>query len=283
MLVKLLCVGDIVGRPGRQMLADHLVHLVKEHDIDCTIVNAENVAGGSGLTNAIYDKLIKYGVNLITLGDHVYRKREIVNTLNSSSCIVRPANLSPLAAGKEYAIYQTKRGPKVAVITILGRMYMSMPGDNPLIAIDRILQKLPPGIDIVVVEIHAEATSEKICMGWHLDGRVSAVFGTHTHVTTADETVLPKGTAYITDLGMTGPHKSVLGRDIERVLQANITQMPFPFSIATEDLRLNGIIVTVESLTGRAVDIQRVCICGTHEPGQAYDEDDGKPDNYNNH
>ena len=187
MQIKLLCIGDIVGRPGRQILAEELRTIVKEYDVDCTIVNAENAAGGSGITASICDKLRKYGVHLITLGDHIYRKRDIIDTLQNSQDIVRPGNLSPQAAGKEWAVYTTDQGPQVAVISLLGRMYMPLPSDNPFNAAERILAKIPSDIKIVVVDMHAEATSEKIAMGWFLDGRVSLVYGTHTHVTTADD------------------------------------------------------------------------------------------------
>jgi len=281
MQTKLLCIGDIVGRPGRYLLSENLPRLIQEHQIDCVIANAENAAGGSGLTPQIYDKLLNYGVHLITLGDHIFRKRDIVDTLHNSDRIVKPANLAPQAAGREWALYQTVGGASVAVISVLGRMYMPIPVDNPFHAVDRVLNKIPSDIKIRVVDIHAEATSEKIAMGWHLNGRATLVFGTHTHVTTADETILDKGTAYITDLGMTGPHESVLGRSVDRVLKSLITQMPCTYSLATGDLRINGVIVTTNSSgpnAGQALDIQRICIKDTYDTHQPYDSDDGKPD-----
>ncbi len=259
MLIKILCMGDLVGRPGRRALSENLCKIVKENEIDCVILNAENSAGGSGLTPNIHDKLVNYGVNLITMGDHIYRKREIMDLLHKSDKIVRPANLSPQAAGKEWVSYMTPKGAHVAVVSLLGRMYMPIPTDNPFHAIDRILRRIPEDIKIVVVDIHAEVTSEKIAMGWYLDGRVSVVYGTHTHVTTADETILPKGTGYITDLGMTGPHESVLGRRVDRVLKSLTTQMPNVYSIADNDVRINGIITTVDSNTGKTVAIERFC------------------------
>ena len=287
--IKLLCLGDLVGRPGRHMLSEHLRRIVEENEIDCVIVNAENAAGGSGLTSAIYEKLLRYGVHLITLGDHIYRKREIVETLQNSDRIVRPANLSPQAPGKEWAVFTTNRGPQVAVISLLGRMYMPLPADNPFHAADRVLSRIPSDVKVVVVDMHSEVTSEKIAMGWHLDGRVSLVFGTHTHVTTADETILPKGTAYITDLGMTGAHESVLGRNVEPVLKSLINQLPYPYSLATNDLRINGVIVTVEAggaKTGSACKIERIRLTETDEQKKiiqpSYDNDDGKPINYSN-
>ena len=270
-----------MGRPGRQLLADHLPQIVKQWEIDCVIANAENAAGGSGLTGTIYEKLHKYGVNLITLGDHIYRKRELISVLQNADDMVRPANLSAQAAGREYALYSTSAGPQVAVISLLGRMFMPQPSDNPFHTVERVLGKIPPDVKIIAVDVHAEATSEKVAMGWFLDGRVSVVFGTHTHVTTADETILPNGTAYITDLGMTGPHESVLGRSIDRVVKSLETQMPFPYSVATGDVRINGIVVTIDVLTGRASEIKRICIKGVSDNQPAYDSDDGKAYNQN--
>ena len=265
MQIKVLCSGDIVGRPGRQMLADHLVHLVKEHNIDCVIANAENTAGGSGITAPIYEKLLNYGVNLITMGDHIYRKSDIIGIMNNSDRIVKPINLSSEAVGREWATYTTPQGPRVAVISVMGRVHMPIPTDNPFHAMDRVLKQIPPDIKIIIVDIHAEVTSEKIAMGWYLDSRVSVLFGTHTHVTTADETLLPKGTAYITDLGMTGPHDSILGRSTPNVLNNLTTQMPCPFNVASGDPRLNAIIATLDANSGKATHIQRICVKGAFQ------------------
>ena len=175
------------------------------------------------------------------------------------------------------------QGVQVAVISLLGRMHMSIPTDNIFHAVDRVLKKIPSDVKIVVVDIHAEVTSEKIAIGWYLDGKVSVVFGTHTHVATADQRVLPKGTAYITDLGMTGPHESVLGRNVEPVIKSLAMQIPCAYSIASGDLRLNGIISTIDSNTGLASDIQRICVNATLDNLGTYDQLDGKPDNLNNH
>ena len=276
MKLNILCVGDVVGHPGRRIIADKLKLLVRQYDIDCVIVNAENAAGGSGLTSQMYEKLIKYGVNLITLGDHTYRKNEIVETLETKDNIVRPINFSTQAAGKDFAIYQTSKGPTVGVTTIIGRVFMR-PADCPFAAIDRILPQLEQTADIIIVDLHAEATSEKIAMGHYLDGRVSCVFGTHTHVTTADEKILPKGTAYITDVGMTGPHDSVLGRKTESVLKSFRTQMPVPFAIATDDIKLSAILLTIDSNSKRAERIERICVDAKYEDSAAYDSDDVKP------
>lgn len=277
MKLNILCIGDIVGRPGKRILADNLPAIVKQHDIDCVIADAENSAGGSGLTRQIYDKLLKYGVNIITMGDHTYKKKEIIPVLENNDNITRPANFSAYAAGKDFGLYRTAKGPTVAVIPLIGRIFMK-PADSPYDCIDSLLPKLANQADIVLVEVHAEATSEKISMGYYLDGRVSCVFGTHTHVATADEKILPKGTAYITDIGMTGSHHSILGRKIECVLKNFKTRMPCPFEIATEDLRMNGIIVTIDSNTKKAEKISRIEFKDGKSDSIGYDSDDGKPD-----
>ena len=275
MKLKILFIGDIVGRPGRHILSQKLEAVIKDHDIDCVIANAENAAGGSGLTPQIYDKLLKYGVNLITLGDHVYRKKEIIETLECSDNIVRPANLSVIAAGKEFAVYHTAKGGNVCVVSLIGRIFMK-PADCPFAKIDDMLIKIKQQADIIIVDMHAEATSEKVAMGLYLDGKVSCVLGTHTHISTADEKILPKGTAYITDVGMTGSHESVLGRNSENVIKAFRTQMPYPFDIATKDVRMDAVIAVVDSNGGNAKSIERIQIKEETTDTVAYDSDDGK-------
>ncbi|UCD28719.1 MAG: TIGR00282 family metallophosphoesterase [Planctomycetota bacterium] len=258
MQVNLLCIGDVVGKPGRFVLSQVLPDLIRKYDLDCVICNAENAAGGSGLTGQLYKKFLHYGVNLITLGDHAYRKLDIIPVIEQSDHIVRPANFPPTSPGKTFAIYQTNIGPKVAVVSLLGRLYMRPTSDCPYRAIDNVLHQIPDEVKIIVVDIHAEATSEKIAMGWYLDGRASVVFGTHTHVSTADECILPQGTAYITDVGMTGPYDSVLGRKKDRVIRTLTTNIPSPFEVANDDPRLCGILVQVESTTGNATHIERI-------------------------
>jgi len=281
MKLNVLCIGDIVGRPGRGIVADKLKSLVGKLSIDCVIANAENAAGGSGLTPQIYTKLLRYGVNLITLGDHTYRKREIIKTLETADNIARPANLSEFAAGRGFGIYKTSKGPTVGVVSLIGRLFMK-PADCPYNAADKILPQLQQQADIIIVDFHAEATSEKIAMGYHLDGRVSCVFGTHTHVVTADEKILPKGTAYITDVGMTGSHDSVIGRGAENVLKAFRTRMPVPFEIATGDVKMSAILVTIDSISKQAERIERIRIDAEGEDTTRYDSDDGKPEYFNN-
>ena len=262
MQINLLCIGDVVGRPGRYMLSQGIPRLVKQRDVHCVICNAENTAGGSGLTPQLFDKIRRYGVHLITLGDHIYRRQEIIPVLETSDCIVRPANFPVEAPGKTVAYYETGAGPRVAVVSLLGQLFMRPMADCPFHAIDQVLRQIPSDVKIVVVDVHAEVTSEKIALGWHLDGRVSVVFGTHTHVSTADERILPQGTAYITDLGMTGPYDSVLGRRKDRVLRTMITNTPNPFDVATDDPRLCGIFVQVDAQTGKATHVERVRLDG---------------------
>lgn len=262
MELKLLCVGDVVGTPGRQVLREALETLVPAHGIDCVIVNAENAASGSGLTASLYKKILASGANLLTLGDHVYRRRDIIPVLETEDNICRPANLPAAAPGKSVAIYETASGARVAVVTVLGRLFMKPMTDCPFVTVERILNKLPPDVKVVVVEVHGEVTSEKVAMGWRLDGKVSVVFGTHTHIPTADERVLPQGTAYITDLGMTGPYDSVLGRDKHRVISAMVSGVPCSFDVAEHDLRMCGILVTVNSDSGRATHVERICYRG---------------------
>jgi len=256
--ITLLCIGDVVGRPGRSLLSQAIPRLVRLHGVDCVIANVENAAAGSGLTEVLYNKFLRYGVNVMTMGDHIYRKTEILPVLEKSDCIVRPANYPAESIGKEYAIYQTRSGVRIAVISLMGRLFMQPPADCAFHAIDRVLAKLPPDIKIIAVDMHAEATSEKVAMGWHLNGRVSVVFGTHTHIPTADETILDRGTAFISDLGMTGPYDSVLGRRKDRVLRALTTGLPSPFDVATDDVRMYGILVKVDADTGRARRIERI-------------------------
>ncbi len=281
MKLNVFCIGDIVGRPGRRIVAEKLKSLISELDIDCVIANAENAAGGSGLTPQIYIKLLRYGVNLITLGDHTYRKKDIIETLEKSENIARPANFSEYAAGRGIAYYKTSKGPTVAVVSLIGRLFMK-PVDCPYNAIDKILPQLQQKAEIIIVDFHAEATSEKIAMGYHLDGRVGLCFGTHTHVVTADERILPKGTAYITDIGMTGAHDSVIGRGVESVLKSFRTQMPFPFEVATGNVKMNAILVTIDSNTKKAERIERISIGTEQQESKSYDSDDGKPEHFNN-
>lgn len=258
--MRILLIGDIVGRPGMHACSQLIPKLRREQAIDLVVANAENATAGSGLTPAMFRKLLHYGVDVVTMGDHIYRKRELYETLNESDRIVRPANYPLESVGHDHVLVQARNGQQVAVISVIGRIFMNVRADCPFHAVDRVLANLPASAKLIVVDVHAEATSEKVALGWHLDGRATAVVGTHTHVQTADERILPRGTAYITDLGMTGPHDSVLGRDKHAVLQSLITGMPYAYTVARDDAKLNGLIVECDSLTGRAVSVSRVSL-----------------------
>ena len=257
--MRLLLIGDIVGKPGRQIVAQSLRGLIQTEGLDLVVANAENAAGGSGLTPANYRELIAAGVDCITLGDHIYRRREIVDILEEQPNIVKPANFPPDSPGHDHAIVRARNGIDVAVISLLGRVFMR-PVDCPWSAADRVLATLSREVRVILVDFHAEATSDKQLMGRYLDGRASAVLGTHTHVPTADECILPGGTAFQCDVGMTGPFDSILGRRVDRVLESTLTFNPTHFEVASGDVRLLGTIVDIEPQTGRATAIRRICV-----------------------
>jgi metallophosphoesterase (TIGR00282 family) len=258
--MRLLFIGDIVGKPGRQICARAIRGLRLEENLDLVVANAENIAGGSGLTPEIYRELITTAcIDGITMGDHVYRRREIFGILQSEKRIVRPANYPASAPGKDLMILRTRHQVPVAVFTLLGRVFMP-PVDCPFHAADRILASLPPDVRVVLLDFHAEATSDKQLMGRLLDGRVSAVLGTHTHVPTADECILPGGTAFQCDVGMTGPHDSILGRRLDRVKETVLTYRPTHYEVATHDVRLSGSVVEIDPETGKATSIKRIVI-----------------------
>src|SRR5688500_3221493 len=276
MALRILCLGDIVGRPGRQVVHQKLPGVIRDRQVDLVIANAENIAGGSGITQNLFNKIRSYGIDVVTLGDHIYKKTDIVPTLQASERIVRPANLSQHAAGRPFTCVQTNSGVSVCVFSILGRIYMNLPADDPFAAADRVLDQMPANVRVAVCDFHAEASSEKVAMGHWLDGRVSVVFGTHTHVPTADAKILPGGSAFISDLGMGGPCDSVLGRRKDRVLKYMTTNMPVPFDVATGDVRMCGLLAEVDPETGRALSCERVEVKGDNAD-QAYDADDKAP------
>lgn len=257
MSVRLLIIGDVVGEPGQRILRERLPALRRDAKVDFCVANVENAANGSGFTPEILDQLAEAGADAFTAGDHFYSNKRIFKTLGKEPRLLKPANLSPLSVGKGFGIYDLPGGAKVLVFCLLGRMFMK-PMDCPFRCADAILEEHKSAATVRLVEFHAEATAEKVAMGWHLDGRVSAVVGTHTHVPTADDRVLPGGTAYITDVGMTGPHESVIGRRADRVLHFLTTQMPVPFDVATGDVRLNAVLITVNPKTGAAEGIERI-------------------------
>jgi metallophosphoesterase (TIGR00282 family) len=253
--MRLLLIGDIVGKPGRQIVTQSIRGLVHERHLDLVVANAENAAGGSGLTPEIYRELVQAGVDGITLGDHIYKRKEINATLESQSNIVKPANFPSDAPGRGSMILEAR--VSVAVISLLGRAFMR-PVDCPWRAVDQVLASLPAEIRVILVDFHAEATGEMQLMGRHLDGRVTAVLGTHTHVPTADEEIFRGGTAFQCDVGMTGPHESILGRRIDQVLETTLTFNPTHWDIATGDVRLCGTVVECDPATGRATQIERL-------------------------
>lgn len=259
-MARLLFIGDIVGKNGLDFVCNALPRLRENESIDWVVANAENVEEGSGLTVNQFKKLRQHGVDGVTLGDHIYRKREIMKVLESESCIVKPANLPTDAPGREWMLLTNAAGARLAVMTLLGRVFMK-PVDCPFRAADRVLQALASeGCTNVLVDFHAEATSDKQLMGRYLDGRVTAVLGTHTHVATADECVLPQGTAFQCDVGMSGAHDGIIGRLYDRVLETTLSWKPVTFLVARADLRLNGAIVELDEATGKAVSIRRVCV-----------------------
>src|SRR5262245_45749557 len=248
--MRILFLGDIVGSPGVAFLKLALPRLVAHEAVELVIANAENAAGGSGLTAPLYRRIREAGVDLLTLGDHIYKKAEIIPTLQKEERVCRPANFPPDAPGREFALASARDGTPVATFCLLGRTFMR-PVDCPFRAAERVLAAVKERAKVVVVDIHAEATADKYLMGHFLKGRVSAVVGTHTHVPTADEQVLPGGTAFLCDVGMTGPYDSILGRRIDRVLSTTVTFVPSAFDVATGDPRLAGAIVEADAMTGR--------------------------------
>jgi metallophosphoesterase (TIGR00282 family) len=257
--MRILFIGDVVGSPGRKIVAQVLPRLILRWGLDLVVCNAENAAGGSGLTINTHEELVDAGVGVFTLGDHVYRKDEVFTLFERSDRLCRPANFPPDAPGSEFAIAEAKDGSPVGVFTVLGRTYMR-PVDCPFRASDRVLERLQSSTKVILVDVHAEATSDKQLLGRYLDGRVSAVVGTHTHVATADEQILQRGTAYQTDVGMTGPYDSILGRRVDRVLASTLTFVPHYYDVATGDPRLCGALIDIDPATGRAVAIHRVSI-----------------------
>jgi metallophosphoesterase (TIGR00282 family) len=257
--MRILFIGDIVGSPGVTFVRRALPVLIPRERIDLVIANAENAANGSGLTPSLYRRLREAGVDLVTLGDHIYRKAEIIGTMETDDHLCKPANFPPDAPGHEYALATARDGTPVAAFCVLGRTFMRSV-DCPFRAADRVLAALAGRTRCIVVDAHAEATADKYLLGHHLKGRVSAVLGTHTHVPTADEQVLPGGTAFISDVGMTGPYDSILGRRIDRVLSTTVTFVPSAFDVASGDPRLGGALVDIDPATGQSHAIRRIMV-----------------------
>ena len=255
--MKILFIGDIVGSPGREAIKKLLPGLIKEYRLDFVIANAENAAGGSGITPKIAEELFGYGIDVLTSGDHIWKKRYIFEIINQDERILRPLNFPSGAPGRGFNVYKTKGGDKIGVMNVNGRVFMDAL-ECPFRAALSAQEELSKETNIIIVDIHAEATSEKIALGWYLDGKVSAVLGTHTHIQTADERILPKGSAYLTDAGMTGPYDSVIGRKIEDVLERFLTSIPTRFEVAQENIQLHGAVLDIDEETGKARSIERI-------------------------
>lgn len=254
-MLKLLFIGDIVGRPGREVVADRVRRLRSEHNIDFVIANGENAAAGAGITASIAKSILDSGVDAITLGDHVWDQRGWENEITQIERVCRPANLPRSCPGWDHLIIEA-RGFRLAVFTVLGRTFMNMKADCPFETADRMIDQLKAQADAIIVEVHAEATSEKQALGWHLDGRATAVLGTHTHVPTADATILPNGTAFICDVGMTGPYASVLGREVKPVIARFLDGMPRRWDVASGDVRLSGVLIEINASSADAQKIE---------------------------
>jgi len=255
--LRLMMIGDIVGRPGRRAVKVNLEGLRREFDLELVIANGENAAGGNGITREVAQDLFSAGVDVLTMGNHVWNKKDALDYIAQETRIVRPANYPPGTPGSGVNIYETRRKVKVAVINLAGRVFLQTL-DCPFRKADELVKQVRDQARVVVVDFHAEATSEKMAMGWYLAGRVSAVCGTHTHVQTADERVLPGGTAYITDLGMTGPRDSVIGARKENVINRFVTQIPLPLEVAAGLFQFNGVIIDIDEETGEAMAIRRI-------------------------
>ena len=255
--MRILFIGDIVGRPGRELVRLGLGALVDHHGIDLVIANAENAAAGFGITREIGEQLLEWGIDVMTSGNHIWDKKEALDYIGTESRLLRPANYPTGAPGNGSYLARTKDGQTVGVINVMGRVFMPLL-DDPFSVVLKEIAALKSRARVIFVDFHGEATSEKIAMGWHLDGKVTAVVGTHTHVQTADERLLPKGTAYMTDVGMTGPHDSVIGVEIQAALGKFINGLPARFDTATDNLRLNAVVIDADDQTGRATDIERL-------------------------
>ena len=254
--MRILAVGDVVGRAGVQKLKESLPKVIKENEIDFVIVNGENSADGMGITEKIYKDILSLNVDMVTMGNHTWGKKEIFNFIEDEH-IIRPANYAENNPGKGYRIVKCKN-KKIAVINLIGRTTMSVLSENPFLKAKEIVNKIKNTVDIIVVDFHAEATAEKIAMAYYLDGEISVLYGTHTHVQTADEEILEKGTAYITDIGMTGPKKSVIGMDIEASLKRFETSLPEKYKIADGKAKFNSCMFEIDDDTNMVIDIKRI-------------------------
>ena len=256
--MKVLAVGDIVGDVGVRKVKENLKNIIEKNKIDFVIINGENAADGMGITEKIFNDLLKSGGNVITMGNHTWGKKDIFNFINNKQLLV-PANYNRNVPGNRYGIYECK-GKKIAIINLIGRVDVNLLSENPFMAIDDILEKIKGQADLIFVDFHAEATAEKIAMGYYLDGRVTGVFGTHTHVQTADEKILEEGTGYITDIGMTGAKKSVIGMNIDASIKRFVTTLPERYKSADGEAMLNGCIFEINDENCRTININRIIL-----------------------
>lgn len=254
-MFRILAVGDVVGRPGREALAYFVPKLREERGVDFVVANTENAASGSGITEKIFREIRNYGVDVMTMGDHAYKRRESLALYEKEERLLRPSNWPSGAPGHGACVVDGPRGVRVGVLHLQGKVFMTAHGDF-FVEADKQLDAMKNKADVIIVDMHAEATSEKIALSWYLDGRASLLFGTHTHVPTADAVVRPKGLAYLTDCGMTGPYDGVIGRVKEAVLKKMRTHVHEPFTVATQDRRLGGVLAEVDERTGKAVSIE---------------------------
>ncbi len=257
--VKILFIGDIFGRPGRRILKESLPEIKQEYAPDLILANGENAAAGFGITPPLVEEFLDQGISVLTSGNHIWDKREIVSYLTEQEDgrLLRPANYPDPAPGRGLYVGKTRAGLEYAVLNLQGRVFMPAI-DCPFRTADKLLATIPESVKIRIVDLHAETTSEKMSLGWYLDGRVTGMVGTHTHVPTADEFVMPAGTAYITDLGMTGPYESVIGINKDTAIRKFLTQIPERFEVAKNDVRLCGVMIEADPETGRAVSIERI-------------------------
>jgi 2',3'-cyclic-nucleotide 2'-phosphodiesterase len=255
--MRILFIGDIVGRPGRDLVKCGLAALVDRHRIDFVVANAENAAAGFGITREIGDQLLDWGVDVLTSGNHIWDRKETLDYIGAEPRLLRPANYPAGVPGNGSYVGRTAAGVTVGVVNVMGRVFM-LNIDDPFAVVLREVEAVKARARVILVDFHAEATSEKLAMGWHLDGKVTAVVGTHTHVQTADERILPKATAYLSDVGMTGPHDSIIGVEIEQAMSRFLTGLPAKLETATGNPRLNAVIIDADEQTGRALDIERL-------------------------
>jgi len=255
--MKILFIGDIVGKAGRQAIHGVLEKVITDHGIEFTVANGENAAGGMGITPSIALEILDQGVDVLTSGNHIWAKKEIIPFLETENRILRPANYPDKVPGRGVGIFELGKGKRVGVLNLEGRVFMKHL-DCPFRVGEKEIEILRKKANVIIVDFHAEATSEKMAMGWFLNGKVSAVLGTHTHVQTSDEKILSGGTAYITDVGMTGPLASVIGMQKQVALERLLTQIPWKLDVATEEIELQGVVVEVDSETGKSKSIQRI-------------------------